>query len=481
MDITAIYCQDLLAMKCIDFISGEPTMRRSLVTITVGLAITVYASSVEARLDLYVDKTTQRIAVVQDGYMRYIWPVSTGRDGYATPNGVYAPERLERNWFSKAYYDSPMPYSIFFHNGYAIHGSYDIARLGGPASHGCIRLYPQHAAILFAMVEQEGPANTTIVVGGGGQPLPQVARRPDMDGPSRPVDPGDGGFAGGAYPVRPRPMPYYGPDDYGDAGRPRGDRGQPVTRGDYRPLVPPGGRDISNEQARGMRVRPDEFAYDRANPGPIGRPPEGPGHQRGDNGQLVARGVSRLPASRTDTDRSNDPAKTMRSGLGGPAIDRATPGVPGRPPQERGPQRGDNGQPVAKGASRPTGTRGDALNSNDPAKETRGGTDAPATDRANAGALGRPPEGPNAQRADNGQLAAKDANRPSTPHADTGDPSEPPKVVRGEPNQPKNDRANPSVTPPEQPQLSPGYTILPKSYWTGASWRWRTNFDQGAR
>jgi hypothetical protein len=459
-------------------------MRRSVVIITAGLVITVYASNAEARLDLYVDKTTQRIAVVQDGYMRYIWPVSTGRDGYATPNGVYAPDRLERTWFSKAYYDSPMPYSIFFHNGYAIHGSYDIARLGGPASHGCIRLYPQHAAILFAMVEQEGPANTTIVVGGDNRPSPQVARRPEVDGPIRPADPGDGGPAGGAYPGRPRPMPYYGSDDYVDAGRQRGDRGQLVTRGDNRPLVPPKGMDISNEQARGMRGRPDEFTYDRANPGPIGRPPEAPGRQRGDNGQFAARGVYRPPASHSDTDRSNDPVKGMRSGLGGPATDRSNPSVPGRPPQEPGRPRGDNGQPAAKGANRPSGPRSDADNSNDPTKGTRGGPDEPATDRASPSAVGRPPDGPNPQRGDNGQPVASGAYRPPASRPGTGDPSEPAKEMRGEPNQPKNDRANPgaiSRSPPEQPQLSPGYTILPKSYWTGASWRWRANFDQETR
>lgn len=39
-----------------------------------------------------------------------------------------------------------MPHSIFFHGGYAIHGSYEINRLGGPASHGCIRLHPANAA-----------------------------------------------------------------------------------------------------------------------------------------------------------------------------------------------------------------------------------------------------------------------------------------------------------------------------------------------
>ena len=60
-----------------------------------------------------------------------------------------------------------MPHSIFFHGGYAIHGSYEIRRLGGPASHGCIRLHPANAATLFALVKQRGMSDTTIVVSGG--------------------------------------------------------------------------------------------------------------------------------------------------------------------------------------------------------------------------------------------------------------------------------------------------------------------------
>jgi lipoprotein-anchoring transpeptidase ErfK/SrfK len=71
---------------------------------------------------------------------------------------------LARRWFSRRYYNSPMPYAIFFHRGYAIHGTYELSRLGGPASHGCVRLHPQNAAILFSLVREEGPRNTRIVV-----------------------------------------------------------------------------------------------------------------------------------------------------------------------------------------------------------------------------------------------------------------------------------------------------------------------------
>jgi lipoprotein-anchoring transpeptidase ErfK/SrfK len=57
-----------------------------------------------------------------------------------------------------------MPHAIFFHGGIAIHGSYEIAQLGGPASHGCVRLHPANAAVLFGLVREEGMRNTTIVV-----------------------------------------------------------------------------------------------------------------------------------------------------------------------------------------------------------------------------------------------------------------------------------------------------------------------------
>jgi len=57
-----------------------------------------------------------------------------------------------------------MPYSVFFHGGYAIHGTYETRSLGRPASHGCVRLHPGDAATFFAMVKGVGPGNTRIVV-----------------------------------------------------------------------------------------------------------------------------------------------------------------------------------------------------------------------------------------------------------------------------------------------------------------------------
>ena len=107
-----------------------------------------------AAIVVTVDKSAQRLAVTVDGAQRYEWPVSTARIGYRTPNGTYKPQRLARKWFSRKYDWSPMPYSIFFDGGYAIHGSYEISHLGRPASHGCVRLHPDNAALLFALVKE---------------------------------------------------------------------------------------------------------------------------------------------------------------------------------------------------------------------------------------------------------------------------------------------------------------------------------------
>src|SRR5690242_9280470 len=121
----------------------------------------VFASPASANVLIQVDKSTQEMTVSVDGAPRYHFAVSTGRAGYGTPSGTFHPERMERTWFSKEYYNSPMPHSIFFHSGYAIHGSYEINALGGPASHGCIRLHPDNAATLYALVQQQGMGATT--------------------------------------------------------------------------------------------------------------------------------------------------------------------------------------------------------------------------------------------------------------------------------------------------------------------------------
>jgi hypothetical protein len=162
-------------------------MSRWVALLAVAVAAVVTFSAAHASVRISVDKSRQRMSVMVDGEARYQWAVSTGRAGHGTPSGSYRPQRLARTWFSRAYYNSPMPHSIFFHGGYAIHGSYDIRRLGGPASHGCIRLHPANAATLFALVLREGAGNTRIDISGDSalagprRSAHRICRDPDDD------------------------------------------------------------------------------------------------------------------------------------------------------------------------------------------------------------------------------------------------------------------------------------------------------------
>ena len=152
-----------------------------------------FAAPACAEIVVNIDKNTQTMSVAVDGAQRYVWPVSTGRPGYDTPNGTFKPNRMDADHLSQEWDNAPMPHSIFFDmNGHAVHGFFDVKHLGSPVSHGCVRLSPDHAATLFNLVSTEGMKATTVVVSGrtpAGR-MPEVARRqiPQQDDPARPAD-----------------------------------------------------------------------------------------------------------------------------------------------------------------------------------------------------------------------------------------------------------------------------------------------------
>jgi hypothetical protein len=141
-------------------------MLRSLVVMVFMALLAV--PTLAARLEITVNKVSQKMTVKVDGSTEYVWPVSTGRSGYDTPSGKFRPFRLEEDHFSKEWDDAPMPHSIFFTgDGHAIHGTQYNKSLGRRASHGCVRLSEGNAATLFAIVEDVGLSNTSVVVKGG--------------------------------------------------------------------------------------------------------------------------------------------------------------------------------------------------------------------------------------------------------------------------------------------------------------------------
>ena len=135
-----------------------------------GLMAVVFLSwaslgSAQAGVDVRVDIAAQRIQVTTTDGEAYNWAISSGRKGFRSPNGVYRPTRLEKNWYSRKY-GGAMPNAVFFRGGYAIHGTTAVGALGRPASHGCIRLHPTNAAKLFALVKKHGASQTRIALNG---------------------------------------------------------------------------------------------------------------------------------------------------------------------------------------------------------------------------------------------------------------------------------------------------------------------------
>ena len=168
---------------------GRPTSSNSATPKTGSNAVTPSTNSTAARAEsksagtqpestpgtktagsavlINIDKTNQKMTVFLDGVETYDWPVSTGRAGYSTPSGTYTATSMNEVWYSKQWDNAPMPHSIFFmKDGHAIHGSNEVKTLGKPVSHGCVRISPENAATLYALVGESGLENTQVVLTG---------------------------------------------------------------------------------------------------------------------------------------------------------------------------------------------------------------------------------------------------------------------------------------------------------------------------
>lgn len=124
-------------------------------------------------LRLVADLSDGRLRMYEADSLLWQYPISTGKDGYETPVGSYRIRKLIWNpswtppnspWARK--YTPKRPgepgnpmkvVKIFFKEPtYYIHGTGEIGRLGTPASHGCIRMDPEHVAEVARYVMQYG-------------------------------------------------------------------------------------------------------------------------------------------------------------------------------------------------------------------------------------------------------------------------------------------------------------------------------------
>ena len=110
---------------------------------------------------VYVDLGRQRATVYRNGVRIAVSTISSGKEGYETPTGVFTILEKDKDHRSRTYDNAPMPYQQrLTWKGVAMHAG---NLPGFPASHGCVRLPMEFAKKLFEVT----PMGGTVVIAGG--------------------------------------------------------------------------------------------------------------------------------------------------------------------------------------------------------------------------------------------------------------------------------------------------------------------------
>lgn len=124
-----------------------------------------------------VSLTEQRAYVYRNGVLIGVTTVSTGREGYETPTGVFTVLQKDKDHHSNLYGNAPMPYQQrLTWDGVALHAG---GLPGYPESHGCVHLPSEFARLLFdasnlgmtVVVAREGEAPVSVVHPGPLSPI----------------------------------------------------------------------------------------------------------------------------------------------------------------------------------------------------------------------------------------------------------------------------------------------------------------------
>ncbi|MBD2436975.1 L,D-transpeptidase [Nostoc sp. FACHB-110] len=98
-----------------------------------------------------IDLSQQRLRAWEGKKLVYSFRVSTGKRATPTPVGrFHIQTKYRTNRMRGDGYDIPdVPYTMYFYEGYAIHGAYWHNRFGTPVSHGCVNLPVKQARKLY--------------------------------------------------------------------------------------------------------------------------------------------------------------------------------------------------------------------------------------------------------------------------------------------------------------------------------------------
>jgi lipoprotein-anchoring transpeptidase ErfK/SrfK len=108
---------------------------------------------------LLVSVSSQRLYAYENGQLVHSQLVSTGLPETPTVLGDYAVyvKYTATDMSGPGYYLPQVPYTMYFYQGYGIHGTYWHNNFGRPMSHGCVNLPVEEAAWFFNFAEVGTP------------------------------------------------------------------------------------------------------------------------------------------------------------------------------------------------------------------------------------------------------------------------------------------------------------------------------------
>lgn len=127
---------------------GSGSVVQTVTRLKAGQFVWAPRAAPQGPMLLLVNISTQRALLFRNGVPIGATTVSTGMAGHGTPTGVFSILQKQAEHYSSKYNSAPMPYmQRLTWGGVALHAG---NLPGYPASHGCIRLPPRFAALLYS-------------------------------------------------------------------------------------------------------------------------------------------------------------------------------------------------------------------------------------------------------------------------------------------------------------------------------------------
>ena len=119
-----------------------------------------------------VNLTDQSLVAYEGTTVVFTATISSGRANTPTVLGKY---RIQRKYESQlmtgpGYYLPGVPWVMYFHYGYALHGAYWHDKWGTPTSHGCVNLKIEDAEWLYKWTDPQVPEGKTSMIAAAGEP-----------------------------------------------------------------------------------------------------------------------------------------------------------------------------------------------------------------------------------------------------------------------------------------------------------------------